>query len=59
MAERILLVTGSRALNDTAEAVRLDALRSLGRIADPAAVKVIETLAAIFCPEKPPRKKKS
>jgi ArsR family transcriptional regulator len=29
------------------------------RIADPAAVKVIETLAAIFCPEKPtPLRKK-
>lgn len=28
------------------------------RIADPAAVKVIETLAAIFCPDKPTRKKK-
>ena len=29
------------------------------RIADPAAVKIIETLAAIFCPDKPPRKKKT
>jgi ArsR family transcriptional regulator len=30
------------------------------RIADPAAVKVVETLAAIFCPEKPtPLRKKS
>ena len=28
------------------------------RIAYPAAVKVIETLAAIFCPDKPARKKK-
>ena len=28
------------------------------RIADPAAVKIIETLAAIFCPQKPTRKKK-
>lgn len=27
-------------------------------IADPAAVKVIETLVAIFCPDKPTRKKK-
>ena len=27
-------------------------------IADPAAVKVIETLAAIFCPDKPKAKKK-
>ena len=30
------------------------------RITDPAAVKVVETLAAIFCPEKPtPLRKKS
>ena len=29
------------------------------RIADPAAVQVISTLAAIFCPDKPTRKKKA
>ena len=28
------------------------------RIADPAAVKVIETLASIFCPDMPPTKRK-
>ena len=34
-------------------ATRRDAQTIYYRIADPAAVKVIETLAAIFCPEKP------
>lgn len=39
-------------------ATRREAQTIFYRIADPAAVKVIETLAAIFCPDKPVRKKK-
>ena len=37
---------------------RRDAQTIWYRIADPAAVKVIETLAAIFCPDKPEKRKK-
>ena len=42
-------------------ATRREAQTIWYRIADPAAVKVIETLAAIYCPDKPmlPRRKKS
>lgn len=39
-------------------ATRRDGQTIWYRIADPAAVKIIETLAAIFCPQKPARKKK-
>lgn len=39
-------------------ATRRDGQTVWYRIADPAAVKVIETLAAIFCPDKPVRRKK-
>lgn len=39
-------------------ATRRDAQTIWYRIADPAAVKVIETLASIFCPDKPSRKRK-
>ncbi len=39
-------------------ATRRDGQTIWYRIADPAAVKVIETLAAIFCPDKPVRRKK-
>jgi ArsR family transcriptional regulator len=37
---------------------RRDAQTIWYRIADPAAVKVIETLAAIFCPDRPSRTRK-
>lgn len=39
-------------------ATRRDGQTIWYRIADPAAVKVIETLAAIFCPDKTVRRKK-
>lgn len=39
-------------------ATRREAQTIYYSIADPAAVKVIETLAAIFCPDKPVTKKK-
>ncbi len=39
-------------------ATRRDGQTIWYRIADPAAVKIIETLAAIFCPDKTPRKKR-
>jgi len=39
-------------------ATRREAQTIFYRIADPAAVKIIETLAAIFCPDKPAREKK-
>lgn len=39
-------------------ATRRDSQTIWYRIADPAAVRIIETLAAIFCPEKPARRKK-
>ncbi len=39
-------------------ATRREAQTIFYRIADPAAVKIIETIAAIFCPDKPAREKK-
>jgi ArsR family transcriptional regulator len=39
-------------------ATRRDAQTIFYRICDPSAVKVVETLASIFCPDKPQRRKK-